>query len=264
MLRSANYARGWLYFLYFTTKDWEKAYKCICWTRETESEKACLPVWCQPMRGMLSRCASTSHSSVCLANRGGQRFSWLVRVFHASRFRACLLRQHMTKTRPYTYIYFVNTSCSKRRALFYSFVQSARHRSQRALESVAFVCVVIANVYTTWAMFLFPVILRYVNITKKSIGSGSKRPRREHGSIQSLRTESQFIVLPAKAGTHKTPLGWLFTLVNTTDLLTSALSCRIFSKLQKFYLPFLTCSYQSSSTENRQQSCIFIKQLLVL
>lgn len=167
MLRSANYAPGWLYFLYFTKKDWEKAYKCICWTRETESEKACLPVWCQPMRGMLSRCASTSHSSVCLANRGGQRFSWFVRVFHASRFRACLLRQHVRKTRPYTYIYFVNTSCSNRRTLFYSFVQSVRHRSQRALESVEFVCIVIANVYTTWETFLFPVILRYVNITKK-------------------------------------------------------------------------------------------------
>lgn len=214
------------------------------------------------MREMLSGYARVSHNSVCLTNRGGQRFSWLVRAFHASRFWVCLPRWRATKTQPYTYIYVVKRLYNNRRTLFYSFVQYVQHRSQRALESVVFVCVVMTNVYTTGEMLLFPVTLQYVNITKTSICSGSKRPRRERGNIQPLRTESRFVVLPAKAGTHKTPLSWLFTLVNTTDLLTSALSYRIYAILQKFYLPFLTHSYQSSSTENKQQSCIFITGFL--
>lgn len=51
------------------------------WRVKTGFGNAFLPVWCQPMRPMLSWCASShsvSHSSVCPANRGGQAFSWLV------------------------------------------------------------------------------------------------------------------------------------------------------------------------------------------
>lgn len=211
------------------------------------------------MRGMLSRCASASHSSVCLANRCGQRFSWLVRAFHASRFRTCLLRWHV---KPYTYIYFVKMSCNSRRTLFYSFVQALWHRSPCALESVEFVYVVMANVYTTWEMFT--VILQYVNITKISIGSDFKRPRRERSSMQPLRTGSQFVVLPAKAGTQRTPLGWLFTLVNTTDLLTE-LSYRVCAKLQKFYLPFTWHVPTKAAVQRIDKNLAFLmKQLLVL
>lgn len=250
---------------YFTKKERKKAYRCICWKRETEGEKRGF--------GRLSSQSDVSQWGECWADVPASPTApsvWLTEVDNASLdlpvffMPAIFGLSSLTQTQAYTYIYFVKTLYNNRRTLFYLFVQSVRHRSQRALESVDFVCVVMANVYTTWEMLLFSVILQYVNITKTSICSVSKRPRRERGSIQPLRTESQFVAVPAKAGTHKTPLGWLLTLVNTTDLLTSALSYRIYAKVQKLYLPFLTCSYQSSSTENRQQSRVFIKQLLLL
>lgn len=89
-----------------------------------------------------------------------------------------------------------------------------------------------------------------------------KATERTRQTIQLLRAGSgPIIVVPAKGryttkGTCKNTLVLMFTLVDTRDLLTAAVSYRTYANLQKFYLHLSICSYQSP--ENKPQSHLFI------